>query len=412
MDDVIGILLRAGLLGKLGDDNERVKRLRNASKTLRSKFLGSHRGWVSSALIAAVDEDTPADCSVLELPEQALLEEWPTLMNAFPDRPVELLRVVILDAVLAATKMDRAVGRAAWYTSRTLVDAGVSAGRWASSIETMFLELANSAREDNEQLWMPMSGSSALKMPPVPSAATPGLSLSAVNQLRGALEPYKANYSGSYQQVAGVVGEHVPAVLEQLAEEAHRVIHEVSASRDTQLKGLVKTLGERLRAALEAQEQAIAAITLRDRLIWWRLSGHSTLLDTRYAELSDPAVVTVAAAFDLHSMVADLAPVAVEHLLVDVLVGSDLGGQKVSISALEAAWSSSGAPGPLQTVATPCTLIEAVAGGSQVSNLPKPMRSKMEAKNSAVFLFRDMQSRRLLLSTLNGTSYPRGDESP
>ena len=107
MDDIIGQLLRAGLLANLGEDQERADRLRAASKHLRAGFLSDARADIPSALLAAVDEDGPRDVPVLRAARAAIVDKWEMFENAYVQRdPSSILRAVTLDAVVAATEAD------------------------------------------------------------------------------------------------------------------------------------------------------------------------------------------------------------------------------------------------------------------------------------------------------------------
>ena len=52
------------------------------------------------------------------------------------------------------------------------------------------------------------------------------------------------------------------------------------------------------------------------------------------SEAPDTATAVVAAAFDLHDRASDVAPEAVEHLLIDVLDEAGLSEEQVTIDAM------------------------------------------------------------------------------
>ena len=91
MDDVIGQLLREGLLPTLGDDPERAGWIRKASKDLRGQFLSDRRPAVVSGWLAAVDDGATSDASALQAARQAVTAHWETFANAFPQQDPVIL---------------------------------------------------------------------------------------------------------------------------------------------------------------------------------------------------------------------------------------------------------------------------------------------------------------------------------
>ena len=339
MDDVIGQLLRAGLLRSLGDDGDRTKRLRAASAHLRDQYLTSARSHVPSALIAAVDEDTRADLPLLNTARAAIVDQWEMFENAYAQRdPATILRAVVFDAIIAAARSDRQISAAVWYTLRSAAGT-VSAGRWSAQVESITAALEAEAASDIDQLWIPRVKTSSIKMPSV------------------------------------------------LAREG--------SNETERLRNILKELGEKLREALGGQDQALAAMARRDRLLWWRLGGRSTLLGTNYADAPDPASGVVAAAVDLHRQVPSPAPHSVEDLLVDVLREANLADHRVDIDAMVAAATR------MQLITNvdanrPFLLADVIVGGCQPEGLPRAHTNMTSAAKTAVLFFQGLQVRRLL----------------
>ena len=135
--DLITQLLKLSLLEAVGDDPQRADKLRAAAATLAGRLAADERGAVPSAVLAAV-EPGEGDCalegSVFALAQQALLAEWETLPNAFPETPRELLRAVLLSAVAQAAEQDASVRLGGWYTLRSGLEQS-GGGRWAPVLE-------------------------------------------------------------------------------------------------------------------------------------------------------------------------------------------------------------------------------------------------------------------------------------
>ena len=167
MDEIIGKLLRAGLLVNLGEDQERADRLRAASQHLRDKLLGDARSDIASALLAAVDEEGPAEVPILKAARAAIVDEWEMFENAYVQQdPSSILRAVTLDAVVGATAADPQVAAAVWYTLRDVAQM-VTAGRWVQPITDFRNDLDATVSQRISETWEPIARASSLKMPSV-----------------------------------------------------------------------------------------------------------------------------------------------------------------------------------------------------------------------------------------------------
>ena len=388
MDDIIGQLLRAGLLANLGEDQERADRLRAASKHLRKKFLSDARADVPSALLAAVDEDGPSDVPVLRVARTAIVDEWETFENAYVQRdPSSILRAVTLDAVVAATEADPQVAAAVWYTLRDVAQL-VSAGRWAQPITEYRNELDARVSQQINETWEPAApGPSSLRMPSVSAAGkTKPLKVAGLEEFRTAIHEHGSDHA---------VSEYLPGLIESLLKAVTQHTKGADAAETERLKKVVHTLGERLRDILATHESLLMAVARRNTLLWWRLGGRSNRMGTLYREAPDAAMAVVAAAFDLHDHASDVAPEAVEHLLIDVLDEAGLSEEQVTIGAMAAACGQLQLTTPID-VSPPFLVVDVVVGGCDESGLVGALRGTMPAPAAATALFRDLQIRRLL----------------
>lgn len=332
-DDLVLRLLQAGLLQALGDDDQRRKRA-EAAAAATGEWLGLvGRPQLASAIVLAIDESGEPSGTVFDHAEQCLLHEWPTLRNAFPERPSELLRAIVLQGVDRAAAADPELAAAAWYVTRTVREMSISAGRWTPVVEDVIEEIDSAMHERLMKGWAPALRQSKLVMPAI-SADDP-----------------------------------VEAMREFKAE-----------------------LGRDLRALLAQQARLIQASWLREQLLWWRLAGQSELLGERYRRVEDPATCALAAAGDLHRLCPSVAPEAVEHLLADVVSESAPNDVQLSFDALAAAWTDLSSNLGLDHIAGP--LVSALSLGKRGA-LPAAMRRDLSPVEAAVVAFRDLQTTRL-----------------
>ena len=332
-DDLVLRLLQAGLLEALGDDDLRRERA-DASAAATGEWFGlAGRPHLASAVILAIDESGEPTGAAFDYADACLLHEWPTLRNVFPERPSELLRAIVLQGVDRAAAADPELAAATWYVTRTVREMSISAGRWTPVVEDVIGEIDSAVHERLMKEWAPAMPQSKLVMPPI-AADDPGEAM----------------------------------------------------------KTFAAALGRDLRALLAQQAQLIEASRLRETLLWWRLAGQSELLGERYGQVEDPATRALAAAGDLHRLCPAVAPEAVEHLLADVVSGSEPIDVQISFDALAAAWTKLSSSLGLAHSAGP--LVSALSLGDQ-SALPSAMRRDLSPVEAAVVAFRDLQTTRL-----------------
>ena len=376
MNDIIGQLLRAGLLADLGEDQERADRLRAASKHLRDGFLSDARAEIPSALLAAVDEDGPSDVPVLMAARAAIVDKWEMFENAFVQRdPSSIVRAVTLDAIVAATEADPQVAAAVWYTLRDVAQV-VSVGRWAQPITGFRNDLDARVSQRINETWAPTARGSSLRMPSVSAAGkTEPVKVAGLAEFRTAIEEHGIQHA---------IEENLSDLLESLL---------TAVTQHTQSADAAEI--ERLRDVLAVHESLLMAVARRDTLLWWRLGGRSNRLGTRYHEAPDTATAVVAAAFDLHDRTSDVAPEAVEHLLIDVLDEAGLSNEQVTIGAMAAACGQLQLTTPIDA-SPPFLVVDVVVGGRDPNGLVRALQGPMPAPAAATALFRDLQIRRLL----------------
>lgn len=382
--DVIGQLLRSSLLTELGDDQDRVGPVRSAAQDLATTLASELRALVPYAVVAAIDESTPPAATPLAAAEDALLGRWETFRNAFSGPPTEILRAVTLAGVVEATDGDDALRQAAWYALRTAIDC-LPAGRWDVPLADLAVSWEPGIHDSIAAIWSPPTTASRLRMPTIPKVDDKRIPISTSLRDRAKELEGAANYNTFSQQLQSEFAQHVEQIIgvsEVLAAEA------LKRSVD-QLKDFSSILGARLREVVVANERTMEAQRLRGELLWWRQTAFSARLSRAYGELSS-ADVAIAAAIDLHDIVPPIAPLAVEHLLAD-LVHSAAGGAEVTVAALASADQASALPSAAGAV--PATLTDAVRAGVETPLVPSG--KVLAGGRAAVLLFRDLQARRL-----------------
>lgn len=390
--DMIGRLLHAGLMTGLGDDPERAGWLRSAATELSAELHGSE--LVPSAVMASCDSSVSANAPPIAATEDRVRAQWETFRNAHPGgEAAALLRAVTLHALFLAAEHKPETGAALWYLFRNVADTAPE-DRFsevvAEAVRSLDMDVAGQA----ETLWTTASSHRDLRMPDVTAPEGTEVSRGTATRLSKAFPEIPVNgpqqlRDGLKQPLVNAVSGLAAAVETAMAEDGER--------QREMVRGFSRELGVRLRRILDEQEQLIAAAALRDRLLWWRLAGRSPSLGNRRYDEVDPATRCVAAALDLASLVPELTPVAVEHLLADVVHGDD-GHVDVTIDEVRSASEERGGFEivSISEARAPAILVDVVIGGVDDDRLPESLAGSRSNVELSVLLFREVQALRLL----------------
>lgn len=396
MEDMIGRLLHAGLMTGVGDDPERVDWLRAAATELATDFESSQS--VPAAVIACCDQTVSPASPPLAAAESRIREQWETFRNAHPGGDATaLLRAVALHALFLAAE-EASTAAAMWYLLRNASDVTPS-DRFGDVVADALNDLDRRVAGRAESMWVTTASTTQdLRMPGVTSADGAEVSRGPATRLGTAID--EITQLNSPVVLRDELKAPLVDSLNGLAEAVEAALGSEAEKQREALRAFSKSLGGRLREILEEQDRLLAAAALRDRLLWWRLAGRSPGLgNRRYGDL-DPATTCVAAALDLVSIVPTLTPVAVEHLLVDVVHG-DSEPVDVSIADLRQAATDvdtvdAGVSVPASGRRNPALLLDVVLGGTDEGDLPDSLAKSRPSDEIAVLLFREAQALRLL----------------
>ncbi|GCD20170.1 hypothetical protein CTKZ_17320 [Cellulomonas algicola] len=381
--DLIGELLQRRLLTEIGEGEERLTMVRGAALSLSKRFEGDLRSLVPHAVVAAVDEDCGAESDPLAQAYQELAAQWETVRNAFDEPPLSLLRAITLAAVATAAENDSNVLAAGWYSLRTALEE-LPVGSWAEPLSDLAKTWDDAVWKRVEGAWSPVSVSSKVTMPSVSKFDDDRIKVSAA-----ALREEAANFvsSGNWNTFASTLMSGYTAHVDSLVSVSEVAAAAALRRSNEDLRAFAGELGRKLREILAAQENAIESTRLRGELLWWQRTAFSPTRRVGYSDLK-PAEVTVVAAYDLHLLMPEVAPLAAEHLLSGVVTEAS-GNAEISIEGLAPAAGNL----PAGSEHTPALVLDAAQSEARTQLLAR--ESEIKAGRAAVLLFRDLQARRL-----------------
>ena len=328
-------LLRAGLLGDLGDDEQRRGYVEAAARDMTEWLAGEGRPKFAAALLCSLDESAAAiDDPVLGCAYGCLLDAWPSVPNAFAKHPTELLRAVALQAAVSAAARDQDLEAAAWYVLRTVSALGLSVGRWEEVVRDEASRIDETVSDRLNRMWLPSPDTRKLRMPPTADSD--------------------------------------------------------DGSQDgSELSAFAEKLGVALRAQVQSQWAVVEASRLRETLLWWHLAAYSDVLGARYADIDDPALCAIAAAVDIRRLVPRAAPVAVEHLLGAAMASNSGTAPSITTANLASAWERIEPECDVSVDGYGLVVSSIAAGDPDVSALTVP--EGLTPADAATLMFRDLQ---------------------
>ncbi|HWI43654.1 MAG TPA: GTPase-associated system all-helical protein GASH [Nocardioides sp.] len=385
--DLIGELLHASLLTEIGDQEDRVTRVREAAAELATTLSRDALACVPGAIIAAVDEASLVSSTTMQLADQALTAKWETFHNAFPDVPAEILRATLLAAVAQAAASDPRITTAGWYVLRSATER-LGTARWTAVLDGLTAEWNETASATIDDTWSPPAAIATVRMPSIAKFEDKRIPLtnSTARKEAARIEEAGGNYSTFATELQAIYTKHVDTLVG-----AAEVLAGTAQQRSIDaLRSFANELGSRLRETLAAQEAVVESIRLRSDLLWWYETQFSPTMQLPYEKLQPPELPIVAA-LDLHRLMPEVAPLAAEHLLA-VVVSTLTPGQELTLEDLASA--SAAERLPAADTIPPGTVLAALRVG-EATPLWAP-QAKVAPATAAVLLFRDLQVRRLL----------------
>ena len=412
-NEILREYLDVGLF-RIGDDDTRLKVFQAAANDLSSAF-GESPGSVISSTLVSVDPAVPETDPVLGRAEAAIKVHWNTFGNKYDQRPVGLLRAVLLDALNQAAHGNRGIAAAIWLTGANLASR-VELGSERQLVEGMLRAhgdateqgAVNRFRVPDLNVPVPNLTPSTREDVSVDSDAFELRVVAATgpqDQQGRQLEDPNPHWPNQHQawgyqfapRIAAAISEELDSVASSLSEQTSAVVGE-----------LEEKLNQFATALARRSDTAIAG-ALHTSLLWLKESLYSPSLRTSYRELT-PAELVVGMGEDLIQSCSLPAPQSVEYFLREMVLVALAGDPEITISDLLSAVKASERLSSLVAPASPPHTPERVClrtalsfarhSGLAIEDLPAWLGVsgdlKVHASALAVWLFRDSQAIGLL----------------
>jgi hypothetical protein len=422
--------LHAGML-PIGDADEKFGYLKAAAADLAERLMAAP-GRIPAYTRVALDPQISMHDPALEEAEEAVVTQWNTFRNRFQDRPRQLLRAVILEALrLAASERGPRMAALVWLSGASYLSYA-DLGQERDIVRAFFEKLGDDAEAAATAAWT-ASQTEVAKLPAplikAPELTSSGVNVDLLQKLFSAAAGPQDEKGGkgtdpnphwpstapqwSYafapraaKAVAGAVDPVIAALTKNLADHA--------GGTETLLRDHAKALRAALTTAMERVNHAVDAERKRMALLWWRQSLYSPSARTGYRTLAAP-LAALLMAIDLAAQTPPNTPRSVEYLLreavrevslgeggipslsVDAFSGRVLEGLRATRHALPLGTAEERVPGRVSLLTyVRLRAAEGTGPGETRDRLGLEGTEDILLDDLAVWLFRDLQSESLV----------------
>ena len=324
-------LLNLGLV-RIGPDDSIFERIKATSSAFVQK-LREEPSLLIPATLIALDGDVHEEAPLFALIEELLIQEWNTLRNTHVNRPRELLRSIIIDALSEASSSSAEAAGVVWNAGASRLRHGhVRIGKAKHVVR----EILNSASDRAETEAVHRAGlvgpiSEISRKTPVSGSASLSVD-AAIEEDEVIMNVFRA--AGPSNREGKTLNDPNPnwpnGADEWSYEFAPRMTVAIVDAVNLGIDRLIKSFGEkipgelisfenRLREQLREVVQFHRTSQLRLDVLWWSESLYSPSQRLGYRDLP-PSVAAVAAAVDLAAIVPPLAPASVCYVLFEAVL--------------------------------------------------------------------------------------------
>ncbi|PRY36000.1 hypothetical protein CLV58_113131 [Spirosoma oryzae] len=317
-------VLQAGLLD-IGDSDERLTNIENSIADLEAK-LKATPSLLEQYVLTALDPDVSTDEPAVIDVETIISAHWKALRAKFSDRPVQIIRAVIINALYNTGTADVDLARIIYLAGSNFYPYA-KLGREKTIIERLLNEFGDLVETDAAEQWSLDETEPSLR---VPTLKITGLQFGEVKtvdtKLKAALnnaaqrtsnghDPYNhpAQWGAHFSKLAGDgIVEFVENTLNQFSGSLS------PASVETPINKFATDLRKALDQVLGNSLKSLIAVERRSKLLWWKQTMYSPSLKNSYHTLSDelqPVIMSV----DLFHQLPAVAPISVNFLLQSTL---------------------------------------------------------------------------------------------
>lgn len=320
-------LLNLGLVN-IGSDDSRFGKMKSASKAC-VEAMKKDPSMLVSATLVAFDKDADENELIFSRVEKLVLAEWKTMRNTHTNRPRELLRSVIIDALATTIEGNPDAAGVVWHTAVSPYNHHQV--RLAKEADLLLGLLRRAADlTEHEAITRASMGEQTGKRTPKKSEDQGSYKLQSYSELKdddvyidvarsaGPSNPQgttmsnpNPNWPHSGQTWAN---EFSPRMAQTLSKAINLGLSRLWKAVTSNMQQHQEAVSSQISDVRTMLTEARKASKMRLDVLWWFEAKYSPSLKCGYRELLGPNVA-LAMAFDLAQLVPPLAPASVTYLL-------------------------------------------------------------------------------------------------
>lgn len=328
MDKMSQHLLKTFISG-FGLEDDHIKHLNAASEDIKAKFIEDPTSLIPHLLISS-DPDINSESQPFEVAEQVISTHWISFHSKYGERPINVLKYVMLRGVVLAGDEDPAIAAIAYMTlidpvrlnpsSEFLKTAQMLLDHW----QTSYLEHTKEAFHEE--------GNDLDELEPLETKLPQTVSANLTSGLNKAFSSQQHLINSSYPG---------PLNPEWIKEAVNGMVSTFTTALQSSHTATSKTLNEQTSLVKQVLSEAIKPLkqlsitTRKINLLWWMQARFSPGLQKRYREL-EPWSCGVAMAEDLCRLTTHPAGPEIEAILEESLAITQLSKADVQAPLIEA----------------------------------------------------------------------------
>ncbi len=417
--------LDAALLSDIGDEGEKFSALENAVPAIAKSLLANPAKLIPFTLIA-LDGDASEDEAPFTEVEAAIKENWKTLRNKHKEMPRQIFRAVIWAALGKAAESDVSAAATVWFVGANYLQYARLEERALPLCQSIIFRAGEILEAKASDEW---NISSDVEPPKLPSWNVKLMETKAIapnvaeltKDFEAAVGPQDSQgralpnpnntWPNSGPQWAYQFAPRAAKILASTFENTDKAILGNLQQMEAFFQKLATAIQSGLQKTINAQITALTAQQLRSNLLWWKETLFSQSLGRGYRGLP-PANCAVAMACDLHNAVPSFTPQSVEFLLRETVrltlgdippltfrdILTEILEPQSKLQLAEILGDQDNTPGRISLLAFVIQLLRgALSMDAFQERTGLHSDHKIEVVEFAVWIFRDLQSRRCIL---------------
>lgn len=308
----------------IGEQDDRLDQLQSAIEKVKSD-LTQHQAKIPQYILVALDKDISPDEPVLLEVEKQVTQHWKTLRQRHKDRPVALLRGVILNALFELGNENPQFARIIYLIGSNFYPFA-SLGKEKELVFDQLQSFNEKAESEAVSNW-------ALKED-LPSLRVSSLEIVLEEDdeveydidsepLKASLNKAASNGHNPYQHQAQWAQLFSEGAAKGISTAIGEMLSKVQSSLpildiETSINNFFADFSSSLNQTLQTSLSSLMVVERRSKLLWWKETLYSQSQRKSYRDITKVELLPIIMTYDLLEQLPNITPVSVDYLLRDM----------------------------------------------------------------------------------------------